>query len=72
MELKKLENCLDFWGGISYTTLKEAREGIGEYIRLYNEQRLHSALDYKTPDEVYFDKVNTTDFIRQKWLADAA
>jgi len=56
----------------SYTTLKEAREGIDEYIRLYNEQRLHSALDYKTPDEVYFDKVNTTDFIRQKWLADAA
>jgi len=56
----------------SYTTLKEAKAGIGEYIRTYNEQRLHSTLDYKTPDEVYFGKANTTDFIRQKWLADAA
>lgn len=56
----------------SYTTLKEAREGIGEYIRTYNEQRLHSALDYKTPDEVYFGKANTMDFMREQWLADAA
>jgi len=55
-----------------YTTLKEAREGIGEYIKLYNKQRLHSALDYKTPDEVYFGKVNTTDFICQNWLEDVA
>jgi putative transposase len=55
-----------------YATLKEARAGIGEYIRTYNEQRLHSVLDYKTPDEVYFGKANTTDFMREKWLADAA
>jgi len=46
--------------------------GIGEYIRIYNEQRLHSALDYRIPDEVYFGKVNTTGFIREKWLTDAA
>jgi len=76
MELKKFKSCLDFWGGIvypkGYTTLKEAREGIGEYIKLYNKQRLHFALDYKTPDEVYFGKVNTTDFICQNWLEDVA
>ena len=56
----------------SYTTLKEAREGIGEYIRIYNTQRLHSALDYKTPDEAYFGIVNTEDFKREVWLQDAA
>jgi len=53
-----------------YIILKEAKEGIGEYIKLYNKQRLHSALDYKIRDEVYFGKVNTTDFIYQKWLKD--
>ncbi|HHE05975.1 MAG TPA: IS3 family transposase, partial [Epsilonproteobacteria bacterium] len=42
----------------SYTTLREARRGIGEYIDLYNSQRLHSALDYKTPDEVYYQGAN--------------
>ena len=56
----------------SYTTLKEAKEGIGQYIQTYNTQRLHSALDYKTPDEAYFGIVNTEDFKRENWLEDAA
>ena len=46
----------------SYKTLKEARVGIGEYIRIYNQERLHLALDYKTPDEVYYEGVNNKSY----------
>lgn len=42
----------------SYSNIKEAREGIREYIENYNSQRLHSAIDYKTPDEAYYGCVN--------------
>lgn len=41
-----------------YVTLKEAKEGIENYIRLYNTKRLHLALDYKTPSSVYMEKMN--------------
>jgi transposase InsO family protein len=27
---------------------------IGKYLKFYNEERLHQALDYNTPSEVYF------------------
>jgi putative transposase len=37
-----------------YATPREAREGLREYLRFYNEQRLHQALEYRTPAEVYF------------------
>jgi len=46
----------------NYNTLKEARTGIGKYIELYNKERLHSALDYDTPDEVYFKGTNNYKF----------
>ena len=46
----------------NYNTIKEARAGIGEYIELYNKERLHSALDYETPDEVYFKGFNNYEF----------
>ena len=56
----------------SYTNIKEARGGITkeifasqtafanfeEYINIYNRERLHSVLDYLTPDEVYYKGVN--------------
>jgi len=32
----------------------EARLNIGKYLKFYNEERLHQALDYNTPSEVYF------------------
>ena len=38
----------------SYKNIKEARKGIDEYIKIYNGERLHSALNYKTPDEIYY------------------
>ena len=36
-----------------YRDVDEARCGIGAYFRFYNHQRLHQALDYRTPAEVY-------------------
>ena len=56
----------------SYTTLKEARAHIEKYIDLYNGQRLHAALDYKTPDEVYFNTKVSESEIRDIWLREAA
>jgi putative transposase len=37
-----------------YASPREAREGLRDYLRFYHEQRLHQALDYRTPAEVYF------------------
>jgi putative transposase len=42
----------------SYTNIKEAKAGIGEYINIYNKERLHSAIDYLTPDEAYYGYAN--------------
>jgi putative transposase len=36
-----------------YADPREAREGLREYFRFYNEQRPHQTLDYRTPAEVY-------------------
>lgn len=38
-----------------YHTPKELRAAIRKYINDYNEKRPHSALDYDTPDSVYYD-----------------
>lgn len=37
-----------------YANPREARQGLTTYLRFYNEERLHQALDYRTPAEVYF------------------
>lgn len=37
-----------------YITIMEARNSIDTYFQKYNYERLHEALDYKTPAEVYF------------------
>ena len=39
-----------------YASPREARTEIGEYLAFYNAQRLHQALDYQTPETVYFTK----------------
>ncbi len=36
-----------------YASPKEARQGINEYLRYYNRERLHQSLGYKTPEEIY-------------------
>jgi len=38
-----------------YATVNEARQGIGNYIDFYNQERPHQSLNYRTPTEVYFD-----------------
>jgi putative transposase len=37
-----------------YQNIKDARMQTGEYIRKYNFERLHSALEYQTPGELYY------------------
>lgn len=37
-----------------YETMPEARIGINKFIYFYNIQRIHSSLEYKTPDEIYY------------------
>ncbi len=41
----------------SYKNINEARDGISNYICKYNTKRIHSAIGYKSPDEVYFSKI---------------
>lgn len=36
-----------------YSSPKEARENLKEYINFYNNERLHQSLGYQTPAEVY-------------------
>jgi putative transposase len=39
-----------------YTDGWQAEASLGTYFRLYNEERIHQALDYRTPAEVYRDR----------------
>jgi putative transposase len=36
-----------------YATPRDARRSLTDYLRFYNQERLHQALDYRTPAEVY-------------------
>ncbi len=37
-----------------YLSPREARQALARYFTFYNQERLHQALDYRTPAEVYF------------------
>jgi transposase InsO family protein len=39
-----------------YTTPRELRAGLTEYLRFYNERRLHQSLNYRPPAELYFEE----------------
>jgi putative transposase len=41
----------------AYETVSEARLGLGRYFTFYNQGRPHTALDDKTPDEFYVEKL---------------
>ena len=43
-----------------YTDVWDAEENIGAYLKFYNTERHHSALGYKTPEEVYIKKRKVT------------
>ncbi len=52
----------------SYASPREARVGLTRYLDFYNHERLHQALDYRTPAEVYYQKggastLNSTIFV---------
>jgi putative transposase len=38
-----------------YSSLKELRVGIGNYMNFYNSGRYHQSLYYKVPDEIYYN-----------------
>ncbi len=58
--------CIErFWRSIKYEeiylneykNMKVLNRAIGKYMDSYNSKRLHSAIDYQTPNEVYYDYI---------------
>ena len=41
----------------AYTNGTEARTALTRYFRFYNAVRSHQSLEYRTPDEMYFDEL---------------
>jgi len=41
----------------SYGSMTEAKRGLAEYFKFYNEKRWHQNFDRKTPSMVYFDSL---------------
>ena len=41
----------------SYGSMTEAKRGLAEYFKFYNEKRWHHNFDKKTPGMVYFDSL---------------
>ncbi|MBU1689093.1 MAG: IS3 family transposase [Proteobacteria bacterium] len=41
----------------AYDSVNDAKRGLEKYFRLYNQNRPHSSLGDKTPDEFYFDNL---------------
>ncbi len=56
----------------SYNTIKEARDGIAEYINIYNSKRLHSSIGYKTPDEIYNSWIESCNITKVQLLQNVA
>ena len=62
--------CIErFWRSIKYeevylneySNIKELQKAIANYMDSYNKKRLHSAIGYKTPNEVYYQAMNNLD-----------
>ena len=53
-----------FWD----TTFIFSPRAIEKYMNSYNKKRLHSAIGYKTPNEVYYQATNNLDQKGEKLL----
>jgi putative transposase len=62
--------CIErFWRSIKYeevylneySSIKVLQKAIAKYMDSYNKKRLHSAIGYKTPNEVYYQAMNNLD-----------
>jgi putative transposase len=69
--------CIErFWRTIKYEeiylndykSMSELKYSIENYIVKYNSRRLHSAIDNKTPSEVYDTFINNVEFKKQELL----
>ncbi|OJV47943.1 MAG: hypothetical protein BGO28_03700 [Alphaproteobacteria bacterium 43-37] len=52
----------------AYATPAEAKDGLKDYFRFYNEERPHQALDYRTPQEVYEESLRPDGFMDNSGL----
>jgi hypothetical protein len=55
----------------AYENVAEARQGIAAYFEFYNHQRLHQALAYRTPRQVFDEAQRLASSARGKTLARA-
>ena len=46
-----------WFGSMKQRFKKHPEESLQEFVKWYNEGRIHHALDYKTPEEVYWENV---------------
>ena len=69
--------CIErFWRSIKYEeiylneykNMKVLKKAIEKYMFKYNSKRLHSTIDYKTPNEVYYNYINNLGFKGDKLL----
>lgn len=51
-----------------YKNIKELQKAIANYMDSYNKKRLHSAIGYKTPNEVYYQADNNLNSKGEKLL----
>lgn len=42
-----------------FETVSELKQALTKYFEFYNTKRYHQALNYKTPEEVYFGNMTT-------------
>ena len=74
---------VQFWEGVglrcpallaylkAYENVAQARQGIAAYFEFYNHQRLHQALGYRAPRQVFDEAHQSTNSAREKTLARA-
>ena len=54
MEKREIRKYLHYLR--AYENGTQLRRGLAEYFDFYNTQRTHQALDYQTPDDVYYGR----------------